>query len=133
MKKQFKCFLAAAVLILTPLVPVHAEVGVSVEFSSDEIRIISAWYREHGQDAPGSKKGKGGGKSRGFPPGVAKNLARGKPLPPGIAKKALPTGLDAELPPPTRGYERVIIDGRVVLVEVATQMIHDILSDAILR
>jgi Ni/Co efflux regulator RcnB len=38
-----------------------------------------------------------------------------------------------ELPPPEPGYERVIIDGRVVLVDVATQVIHDILSDAILR
>ena len=28
-----------------------------------------------------------------LPPGIAKNVARGKPLPPGIAKKALPAGL----------------------------------------
>jgi len=28
-----------------------------------------------------------------LPPGIAKNVARGKPLPPGIAKRALPTEL----------------------------------------
>ena len=28
-----------------------------------------------------------------LPPGIAKNVARGKPLPPGIAKKALPADL----------------------------------------
>jgi hypothetical protein len=28
-----------------------------------------------------------------LPPGIAKNVARGKPLPPGIAKRALPAGL----------------------------------------
>ena len=28
-----------------------------------------------------------------LPPGIAKNVARGKPLPPGIAKKALPSDL----------------------------------------
>jgi hypothetical protein len=28
-----------------------------------------------------------------LPPGIAKNVARGKPLPPGIAKRALPSGL----------------------------------------
>ena len=28
-----------------------------------------------------------------LPPGIAKNLARGKPLPPGIAKKAVPAGM----------------------------------------
>ena len=32
-----------------------------------------------------------------LPPGIAKNLARGKPLPPGIAKKFLPQ--DLSLPP----------------------------------
>ncbi len=124
---------AVIVLLLLPLSPVHADVGVNVEFSNDEIRVISAWYREHGLDTPVSGKRKGGGRSKGFPPGIAKNLARGKPLPPGIAKQSLPSALVRELPPPERGYERVIIDGRVVLVEVATQVIHDILSDAILR
>jgi hypothetical protein len=29
------------------------------------------------------------------------------------------------------GYERVIVDGRVVLVEVATQVIRDVLEDLI--
>jgi len=28
-----------------------------------------------------------------LPPGIAKNVARGKPLPPGIAKRAVPAGL----------------------------------------
>jgi hypothetical protein len=125
--------LAAIALLLLPLLPVHAEVGVSVEFSNDEIRVISAWYREHGLAATEGRKRKGGGRSKGFPPGIAKNLARGKPLPPGIAKQPLPSALVSELPPPERGYERVIIDGRVVLVEAATQIIHDILSHAILR
>jgi len=32
-----------------------------------------------------------------LPPGIAKNLARGKELPPGIAKKALPNDLVAKL------------------------------------
>ena len=30
-----------------------------------------------------------------LPPGIAKNVARGKPLPPGIAKRAVPAGLIA--------------------------------------
>jgi hypothetical protein len=30
-----------------------------------------------------------------LPPGIAKNLARGKPLPPGIAKRAVPAELVA--------------------------------------
>ena len=105
-----------------------AEIGVSVVFSDDEIRIIGAWYSDHGSS---SHKGNGKHKNKGLPPGIEKNLARGKPLPPGIAKQYLPDGLIKALPAPPRGYERIIVDGKVLLVEIATQVIHDILMDVV--
>ena len=107
-----------------------AEFGFGVEFSDDEIKIISAWYRDH---SGSSHQGGGKGRHKGLPPGIAKNLERGKPLPPGIAKQHLPSGLVSALPAPPRGYERIIVDGRVLLVEIATQVIHDILMDAVLH
>jgi len=107
-----------------------ADIGVSVRFSDDEVRIIEAWYSEHDS---GARHANGNRHSKGLPPGIAKNLARGKALPPGIARQYLPEGLLHTLPPPPRGYERIIVDGKVLLVEIATQVIHDILSDAILR
>jgi Ni/Co efflux regulator RcnB len=125
--------LLAAVFFLilgTPGTSQAAEFGVGVEFSDDEIRIINAWYRDHG-DA--THQGGGKHKHKALPPGIAKNLERGKPLPPGIAKQHLPSGLVSALPVPPRGFERVIVDGRVLLVEIATQVIHDILMDAVLR
>ena len=123
--------LAAALLLVSGAMPaVAADAGISVEFSDDEVRIISAWYRDHGS---ASERGNGKGKHKGLPPGIAKNLSRGKPLPPGIAKQHLPDGLVHALPAPPRGYERVIIDGKVLLVEIATQVIHDILTDIVLR
>ncbi|MDX1508636.1 MAG: anti-virulence regulator CigR family protein [Woeseiaceae bacterium] len=100
-----------------------------MEFSNDEIRIISAWYRDHDTGA----HGRGRGKDKGLPPGIAKNLAEGKALPPGIAKQYLPSGLIAQLPPARKGYERVVVDGKVLLVEIATQVVHDILTDVILH
>lgn len=106
-----------------------AEIGVSVVFTDDEIRIIGAWYSEHDSH---SHKGNGKHKNKGLPPGIAKNVQRGKPLPPGIAKQHLPDGLIRTLPAPPKGYERVIVDGRVLLVEIATQVIHDVLMDVIL-
>lgn len=106
-----------------------AEIGVSVVFTDDEIRIIGAWYSEHGSS---SHKGNGKHKDKGLPPGIAKNVQRGKPLPPGIAKQHLPDGLIRTLPAPPKGYERVIVDGKVLLVEIATQVIHDVLMDVIL-
>lgn len=107
-----------------------AEVGVSVVFSDDEIRIIGAWYSEHGS---GAHHGNGKHKHKGLPPGIAKNLGRGKPLPPGIAKQYLPDGLVKALPAPPKGYERIIVDGKVLLVEIATQVIHDVLMDVVLH
>ena len=106
------------------------EFGVSVVFTDKEISVIRAYYRDN--TANNSNKGNGkGGKS--LPPGIAKNLQRGKPWPPGIAKQVLPTSLIHLLPPPPHGYKRVAIDGKVLLVEIATQVIHDVLEDLILR
>lgn len=65
-----------------------------------------------------------------LPPGIQKNLARGKPLPPGIAKRAAPADLRSRVRIPA-GYELVEVGLDVVLVEVATQVIHDVLMDVI--
>jgi len=74
----------------------------------------------------GTKKG-----NKGLPPGIAKNLQRGKPLPPGIANQTLPVGLIDLLPPAPDGFERIVLSGKVLLVEIATQVIHDVLDDMI--
>jgi hypothetical protein len=126
--------LAISLLFVLPLFTLGtkavADVGVSAVFSKGEVSIIAEWYSDHGVP---SSHGKGGKKSKGLPPGIAKNLARGKPLPPGIAKQVLPQGLVALLPAAPHGYERIIADGKVLLVEVATHVIHDILEDVILH
>ena len=122
----------AAALMLALAAPVSAgEVGVQVVFTDGEASIIRAYYRDHDVSHVSIKNGKNNG-SKGLPPGIAKNLRRGKPLPPGIAKQVLPTGLIALLPPPPHGFERVELSGKILLVEVATQVIHDVLEDVIL-
>lgn len=126
--------LAKSLLFVLPLFVLGtnavADVGVNVAFSKAEVSIIAEWYSDHGSR---SSRGKGGKKPQGLPPGIARNLARGKPLPPGIAKQVLPQGLVELLPSAPHGYERIIVDGKVLLVEVATHVIHDILVDVILR
>jgi hypothetical protein len=37
-----------------------------------------------------------------------------------------------KLPPVADGYERIIVAGKILLVEIATQVVHDILVDVIL-
>jgi Ni/Co efflux regulator RcnB len=124
--------LCTAILTLIAALGLHsvasAETRIGVVFSKDEVSIITSWYRDHGSTGQSEKRGK---KSGGLPPGIAKNLARGKPLPPGIAKQYLPDDLARVLPAPPRGYERIIVDGKVLLVEIATRVIHDILTDIV--
>ena len=117
-----------------------ADLSADVTFTAQEKSIIEEFYRERGRE-PGVESGKDAGRKPGangkppksLPPGIAKNLERGKPLPPGIAKQVLPGELVDRLPRPPRGYERVIVDGKVLLVEVATQIIRDKLEDLILH
>jgi hypothetical protein len=120
----------AVMLVLAPGAIVEAgEVGVQVRFSDAEVAAIRAYYRHAGSPQVDGGKGKG---HRALPPGIEKNLARGKPLPPGIAKQVLPAELIKVLPAVPRGYERIILGSKILLVEVATQVIHDVLEDVVL-
>jgi len=116
-----------AISILTQAPAAAASLDVSIRFSSSEISVIHDFFRDYHVDKKGGKKS-----SKPLPPGIAKNLARGKPLPPGIAKRGLPNELFDQLPPVADGFERVIVAGKILLVEIATQVVHDILVDVIL-
>ena len=63
-----------------------------------------------------------------MPPGIRRNLERGKPLPPGIAKRTPPSDLQSRVRIPER-FEIVEVGLDVFLVEVATGLIHDALMD----
>ena len=112
----------AAIAITVIAVEAHA-----AGFSSLEIEIITRYY--HGVAQPTQQPGRG----RALPRGIAKNLARGKTMPPGIAKQQLPIALARQLPPPPEGYERVVVAGKILLVEIATQVVHDVLTDVLFR
>jgi hypothetical protein len=66
-----------------------------------------------------------------LPPGIRKNLARGKPLPPGIARQAVPQPLLARLPA-IDGHTWIRLGTELVLVGIATeivaQVIHGVFS-----
>ncbi len=121
--------LAASFLVQAPAA--EANLDVKIRFSSNEISVIHDFFHDYHSDNRVDKKGgKKGSKS--LPPGIAKNLERGKPLPPGIAKRSLPNDLVVRLPPVADGYERVVIAGKILLVEIATQVIHDVLVEVLL-
>ena len=65
-----------------------------------------------------------------LPPGIAKNLARGKPLPPGIATRSLPNNLLKGLPQ-YKGYEWLAAGADLVLINTASRLVADVLTDAL--
>lgn len=64
-----------------------------------------------------------------LPPGIQRNLERGKPLPPGIARRF--DGQLASQLPQYPGYEWEHVGDDVVLIEAATRVVVDVLVDAL--
>ena len=94
----------------------EAEVHVqqSVGFSVRERQIVVEFFATHRHETDA------------LPPGIARNLARGKRLPPGIAKRSIPSELEAVFP--TRpGFEVSLVGDRIVLLE-ASGLVVDILE-----
>jgi len=119
--------LTASLLVVTPTnglaqgkdKVVSSSATISVVLSSDMKVQVRDFYSV--RDATGVKP---------IPPGIRKKLARGKPMPPGIAKTRVPDGLRSGLHLPS-GYELVEVGLDVLLVEVATQIVHDVLMDVV--
>lgn len=86
----------------------------SVGFTVAERQIVVEFFANHRQDVEP------------LPPGIARNLARGKRLPPGIAKRQVPSQLQAQLPTHV-GAEVSIFGDRIVLLE-ASGLVVDILE-----
>ncbi|WP_275098149.1 hypothetical protein [Sedimenticola hydrogenitrophicus] len=109
-------------------------------FSEIERRTIAEYYRgRFGQPAYEQQRDKAAKKQKGLPPGLARRdrlppglerqLERNGHLPPGLEKRELPEGLERLLPPRRPEYQRVVVDNDVLLIELATGLILDILRD----
>ena len=122
--------LGAAIWAATPASALAQEKGrkdkdptlaasASITLTKDMQTEIRNWYSLHPV-----------GNVEALPPGIRKRLARGKPLPPGIAKQVAPAGLRSRVRLPD-GYEIIEVGLDVLLVEVATSIVHDILMDVV--
>ena len=92
--------------------------GGSVDLSVQVVTAVRDYYDQHRIQAEA------------LPPGIRRRVAQGKPLPPGIAKKAAPAELHSMVDLPD-GYRLMEVGLDVVLVEVATNVVHDVLMDVI--
>ena len=95
-----------------------ADTNVSVTLSTAGISISTA----RGYAVQAGATGYGS-----LPPGIRKNLARGKPLPPGIAKKMVPGPMLARLPVHP-GYEWRVAGNDLILSAIATGIVADVLA-----
>ncbi|HLO96872.1 MAG TPA: anti-virulence regulator CigR family protein [Burkholderiaceae bacterium] len=97
-------------------VSVRGDAGglVSVDISVGDVRV---WVRESGVRE----------RYADLPPGIRKNLARGKPLPPGIAKRLPPPALHQRLPQ-YPGYEWQVVGKDLVLVAATTLVVAAVLN-----
>jgi hypothetical protein len=87
---------------------------VRVVFRDSDRGVFRDYYRSH-RDAV-----------KPLPPGIAKNLARGKPLPPGIARTRVPDVVLVRLPWRPPGYTFFLVGDRVVLLD-GNGLVADIL------
>lgn len=97
---------------ITEINPTHMTVSAGISLT--DARAVAQRYQMTGQTA--------------LSPGIRKNLAKGKPLPPGIAKKSAPAAMIAELPQ-HQGYEWQVVGTDLILVSIATAVIADVLVD----
>ncbi len=88
----------------------------TAKFSSGDRTVITNYFHAH-SFTPST-----------LPPGIAMNVARGKPLPPGIAKRYLPNDLVTTLPT-YPGEEYVVVGRDVVLLNESTGIVTDILAN----
>ena len=96
-----------------------ARASLEIVFSSGDQARIRDYYATHSR--PGAEA---------LPPGIRKRLQRGRPLPPGIAKNFPPQDLISRVAVP-EAYELVEVGLDVLLVEIATGIVHDVLMGVI--
>ena len=96
--------------------PGKAPVTVRVVFQDSDREVFREYYGAHRNLV------------KPLPPGIAKNLARGKPLPPGIAKTRVPDVVVVRLPWRPAGYSFFLVGDRIVLLDTRG-LVVDILLD----
>lgn len=100
--------------------PHHRDDTPDIRFQTDDFTLILNWRNDH--DHTDWRSGP-------LPPGLERQLRTRGHLPPGLQMKTLPPVLIQRLGPPPRGYDRFVIGQDVVLVELASGTIADIIRN----
>ena len=115
-----------------------AKKAAEATFSEAERQLIKKYYEATepmrnndetaGRENNNINKNKGRENRPNLPKGIAKKLERGGTLPPGIAKRPLAGDLERQLPKAPEGFERLESEGQVVLRNVVTGVVSDVID-----
>lgn len=104
------------------------EIKQGAYFNDEHRTYVRQYYSQHygdGQRCPPGLARKNNGC---LPPGQARKWNVGEPIPRGVAVYSVPQPVLVHLPPPPYGYRYARIGGDVVLVQVQTNIIVDIIQ-----
>jgi len=101
------------------------------QFRPQDREYISSYYSKHGKSKgvpPGQAK-----KNGNLPPGLEKQLERNGTLPPGLQKKMQPCPVEItrQLPPLPPDYQRSVIGASIVVFNVKTNIVVDVMADVV--
>lgn len=102
----------------------YQQVRVSITFSESERKLIHQYYRDTKQKMmpPGLAK------KRKLPPGLQKQIKKNGKLPPGLEGRYLPYDLERNLHRLPKDYVRIRLGNDILLIELPTQTILDVIS-----
>lgn len=112
-----------------PPVAPNSGTTVSVVLSASQVALVREYFDTDRRSR--GAHGNGRGRNGGLPPGIARNLQRGKTLPPGIARQTLPRELVVKLPATPTGIEYLVVAGKLLLVETATEIVRTVLLETV--
>jgi len=127
MRSSLPIFAVALLAVVSPMLgvadaPPPGQTVINAVFSDAERETIRQYFLKHPDklQIPGNLDA---GAS------MTGEIERGRQLPPGVLQRArsLPQELEHALPPTPRGYERVILGGKVLLVDMGAQVVHDVI------
>jgi Ni/Co efflux regulator RcnB len=105
----------------------RGDVRFGAYFDDRHRKVARTYYTQHyggaGPCPPGLAKKRNGC----MPPGQAKKLAVGQPLPAGVAIYAVPQPVLVQLPPPPYGYRYARVGDDIVLVRAHNNLVVDII------
>jgi len=114
---------------ITNVVPEKAQKSLEYDsFDPEQERLIRVWFSTQSNY---SNLPPGLAKRDSLPPGLQRQLVRNGTLPPGLQKRVqpLPLALEQQLPSIRVGMRRVVLSGNVMLLEVTTARIVDLIRN----